>query len=129
MGKWDDFERHLQALDTKAFCQYCYTDGEAFCAIGAFIKEYASEIEATCRVINLRVVDADPIIEGENLRVGYDENVRRNEAIDAIYALLEKRTGLDRFALNLVQKWNDEFDGAPRERYAHVLQQVRNYKE
>ena len=45
--------------------------------------------------------------------------------IVAITGAMPSGTGLDKFELNMVQQWNDAYNGRPENRYAHVLGCVR----
>ena len=122
MNQWDKFAEKLERLEHKAFCRQRYVEENGtFCAIGAFIPEYASVIRGSSHILRPHILDSMAIIEGEggNTALTDDEDVKE-EARELLHTLLHKRTGLDKFELNMVQQWNDAYNGRPENRYAHV---------
>lgn len=125
MTPWAEFAQKLERLKKKEFCRLTYTDGQLFCAVGSFIPEYAEGIEATSLIIRPRFKRVYEVLEGEGGNTALDEDEAEAEARFLLHKLLEKRTGLDHFALLQVQQWNDLFDGTPSARYTYIMQQVR----
>lgn len=126
MTPWAEFAEKLERLENKAFCRQRYVDGETFCAVGAFIPEYASVLKGSSPVLHPRFIDGRAVVEGEGGNTALvDEDDVNEEAQGLLHTLLHKRTGLDKFELNRVQACNDMFAGTPKARYTHVLQTVR----
>lgn len=124
---WRKFLQALQELQDKRFTRLHYRSGGCYCAVGAFLPEYSGDLMPTSRVLFLRVLNPDAVLEGENIP-GYlelDSFEKHDSARKALERLLQKRTGLSKQTLMQVQTWNDLFSGSPEERYAHIVAKVR----
>ena len=83
-------------------------------------KVYGTDLRAEAVDETRRIIEG----EGGNTALVDEEDVNE-EAQGLLHTLLHKRTGLDKFELNMVQQWNDAYNGHPENRYAHVLSCVR----
>lgn len=117
---WEFFVRRLKGLSDKRFIRGSYREGDSFCVIGAFIPEYAGEVEGQSPVWGLRCLDPRNILELEGEHFTEDDDLQL-KARQTLWRLLKAQTGLTIVDLRDVQTWNDSFEGSAEERYRYVV--------
>ncbi len=119
-GDWEFFVRRLKGLPDKRFIRGSYREGDSFCVIGAFIPDYAGEIEGESPVWGLRCLDPKNILQLEGEPIIEDDDLDL-KARQVLWRILKAQTGLSIIELRDLQTWNDSFEGNAEERYRYVV--------